>query len=442
VGVTPTASFSLTNTAPAASLSPTSLGFGDELIKTKSIARKVTLTSTGSTNLIISNVTFSGADPRDFAQTNNCPSSMAPGAKCTISVTFTPGLVGAESATLNVNDNAANSPQTVTLSGTGLAPATLTPASASFGNVAIHTASNPRTFTLKNNQSVPLDNITVSTNNTDFADSGTSGTTCGSSLAAKTSCTISVTLTPSVLGAEKATLTVNDDAPAPYNTLTSALSGAGVADVTLMPASHNFGNVAINTPSNAQTFTLRNNELATLSISGISVTSSNARDFAQTGGTCGASLAGQSSCTILVTLTPTMLGAETGSIRVTDNAAAPYNSLSATLSGTGVAQATVSPASLTFARQTVNTTSAAKNVTLTNDLSTALSIGTPTFTGVNAGDFFIQTNACPGSLAAKSQCTISVAFKPTGTGTRTATLNVNDGANNSPQTVSLTGTGK
>jgi hypothetical protein len=247
-----------------------------------------------------------------------------------------------------------------------------------------------------------------------------------------------------MLGPETGSLTVTDSAAAPYNSLSATVSGTGVADVTLTPASHNFGNVAIYTTSNAQTFTLRNNELATLSISAIAVTSSNASDFAQAGGTCGSaptSLGPQSSCTILVTLTPTMLGGETGSLAVSDGAAAPYNSLSAPLSGTGVAQATVAPTSLTFAKQSVGTSSSAKNVTLRNNLLTALTISSITFTGADLGDF-AETDTCDGSVAAQSSCTISVTFKPTATGTRTATLNVNDTANNSPQQVSLTGTGK
>jgi hypothetical protein len=313
-----------------ATLSPTSLSFGNQSLNTTSGTKKVTLSSTGTVNLAIASITFTGTNPGDFAQTNNCPSTMAPGASCTISVTFTPSVLGAESATLNVNDDAANSPQTVALSGTGLAPATLTPASASFGDVAIHTASKPKAFTLKNNQSVMLNNISITLSNPDFAKSST---TCGGSLAAHGSCTITVTFTPSVLRAERATLTVSDSAPAPYNKLTSSLSG------------------------------------------------------------------------------------------------------------TGVAQATVSPTSLTFSKQRVGTTSAAKNVTLKNNLLTTLAISSLTFTGADPSDF-AQTDTCDGSVAAQSTCTISVTFKPSATGTRTATLNVKDSANNSPQVVSLTGTGR
>jgi len=106
------------------------------------------------------------------------------------------------------------------------------------------------------------------------------------------------------------------------------------------------------------------------------------------------------------------------------------------------AQATVSPIAVTYAPQKVGTTSVAHKVTLKNNLSTVLAVYPSTFTGADAGDFTVSTTTCGTSLAAKSTCTISVVFKPTATGTRTATLNVNDSANNGPQTVSLTGTGQ
>jgi ASPM-SPD-2-Hydin domain-containing protein len=101
----------------------------------------------------------------------------------------------------------------------------------------------------------------------------------------------------------------------------------------------------------------------------------------------------------------------------------------------------ISPASHNFGNVAIGTTSAALSVKLWNNLLSALPIGSVTFTGANPGDFG-QTNNCGGSVAAKSSCTISVTFTPSAAGTRTATLNVNDSANNSPQTATLTGTGK
>jgi len=423
---------SLTGTGinPGGSVSPTSLSFGNQVINTTGAAKKVTLTSTGTTNLMNISVTITGTNAGDFTQTNNCSASMAPGGKCTINVAFTPSIVGAESGTLDVNDNAANSPQTVALSGTGIPPVTLLPTSANFGNVAENDPSAAKNFTFTNNQAVTLNISGIATSNPDFAQTNT----CGSSLAAKTHCTITVTFTPSILGAETGTLSVTDDAS--NSPQTSSLSGTGIVPATLTPATANFGTVAQATPSAPKNFTLSNKATVALNIS--SITTGNP-DFSQTN-TCGSSLAAKSNCTITVTFTPSIIGAETGTLTVTDSASnSPQTAL---LSGTGIAQATVSPASLTFAAQKVGTTSAAKNVTLKNNLLTSLAVSGFTFSGTNSGDFAVSSTTCGASLPSKTACTISVVFKPTAIGTRTATMNVNDSANNSPQTVSLTGTGK
>ena len=111
------------------------------------------------------------------------------------------------------------------------------------------------------------------------------------------------------------------------------------------------------------------------------------------------------------------------------------------LTGTGVVQAQVSPISVTFGPQRVRTTSGPREVTLTNNLSTALAIGSIMFRGAGPGDF-AQTNTCGSRLGPRSQCAIFVTFRPQATGARSATLNVNDSANNTPQTVTLGGTGE
>lgn len=99
--------------------------------------------------------------------------------------------------------------------------------------------------------------------------------------------------------------------------------------------------------------------------------------------------------------------------------------------------ATLTPASATYAKRKVGTTSAAKTFTLTNKQPVALTnIAIST-----TGDFAVSAKTCTTSLAAKNKCTISVTFTPQATGTRTGQLSVSDSASNSPQTVSLTGTG-
>jgi len=298
------------------------------------------------------------------------------------------------------------------------------PDSLTFGPQDIDTTSPPQTATLTNtgNATFAVSSILASG---DFAQTNT----CGGSVAAGGSCNISLTFTPTSFLTRTGTLTITDSGA--NNLQTVALSGTGLG-VRLNPASLNFGNQAENTPSATQAVTLYNTQSTALAIS---VTASG--DFAQTN-TCGSSVPAGSRCTISVTYTPSILGVETGTLTVTDSAS--NNPQTATLAGRGVLQAQLSTPSVAFAAQTVGSTSPPWNVLFGNNLSTALPISI-TFTGADPGDF-AQTNTCGASLAPRSMCTISLTFTPTATGTRTATLTVTDSANNSPQTMALTGTGQ
>ncbi|MFZ0961171.1 MAG: choice-of-anchor D domain-containing protein, partial [Terriglobia bacterium] len=83
---------------PIASLSPTSLTFANQAVSTTSSAHTITLNNTGSAALTLTSITLSGANPGDFAQSNNCGSSVVAGANCTISVTFKPTASGTRTA--------------------------------------------------------------------------------------------------------------------------------------------------------------------------------------------------------------------------------------------------------------------------------------------------------------------------------------------------------
>jgi hypothetical protein len=143
------------------------------------------------------------------------------GKQCTISVTFTPTALGKVTGTLSITDNAPNSPQKVSLVGTGVVQASLTPASATYAAQKVGTTSPPHAFTLTNNQAVALTGISIGTTG-DFA---VSSTTCTSSLAALQHCTISVTFTPTQTGTRTGSLSVSDSAN--NSPQTSALTGTG-----------------------------------------------------------------------------------------------------------------------------------------------------------------------------------------------------------------------
>jgi hypothetical protein len=130
------------NPPPLPYLSPTSVNFPSQYVGTSGLPQSVTLTNPASTALVISNVT---ATPADFAPLSTCGSTLAAGASCSIGVFFDPTTSGTRSGTLTVTDNATNSPQTASLTGTGqdfsLAPGSQSSATVSPGQSASYKVS-------------------------------------------------------------------------------------------------------------------------------------------------------------------------------------------------------------------------------------------------------------------------------------------------------------
>jgi subtilase family serine protease len=235
------------------------------------------------------------------------------------------------------------------------------------------------------------------------------------------------------------TVTIEGSSSTTSGTLTDSTTlrltvNASPAAVNLSATSLAFGNVIEGVTSAAKNVTLTNSGGSTLNISNIAVSG----EFAQVTSSkpCGSTLAAGKNCIIKVTFTPEQLGALTGSITISDNAA--NNPQIVPLSGTGEPQATLTPVTATFAAQKVTTTSAAKLFTLANKQNVALN----NIVISTSGDFSVSTTTCGTSLAAKASCKISIAFAPTATGSRTGSLSVADSAMGTPQTAGLTGTGK
>jgi len=317
------------------SLSSTTVTFGSQAVGT-STAQTVILTNTGNAALTITSFAITGANASDFVQTNTCGSSVAAGANCTISVTFTPSASGSRAASLTVTDNAAGSPQTVSLSGTAVATApavSLSPSSLAFASQAVGATSAAQSVTLNNtgNAALSVTSLAITgANASDFVQTNT----CGSSVAAGAKCTISVTFTPSASGARTATLTIADNASGSPQTASLSGTGTGTATavVSLSSTSLGFGNQPIAITSTAQTVTLTNTGTATLSITSLTVTGTNASDFAETN-ICGSSVAAGAKCTIAVMFTPSASGARTATLSIADSANGSPQTVS--LSGTG-----------------------------------------------------------------------------------------------------------
>jgi len=410
--------------APTVTLLPTTLTFATQTVTTTSAPQPVTLTNTGAALLNIASIVASAS----FAQTNNCGASLAVGASCTISVTFSPTTAGPLGGTVTLTDNAPNSPQTVSLTGTGqLAPVvSLSPATLTFTNTNVGATSAPQTVTLSNTGSAALTISGVAASG-DFAQTNN----CGVSVAAGNFCTISVTFTPTASGNRYGTITIADNAVNSPQTILMAGNSSAAAAVAFLPASLTFTSQIVNTTSAPQNAVLTNSGGAAMSITSIVA----GGDFAETN-SCGQTLASGASCTIAVTFTPTASGPRAGAVTVTDNAPGSPQTLPLMGNGGQAPVVTLAPTSLTFVGQVVGSTSAAQPVTLTNTGSSALSI-----TSIAVSGDFAQLNTCGSSVAPGIACTISVTFTPTALGNRYGTVTITDNAANSPQTVLLAGDG-
>jgi len=222
----------LLGTAPTASLSASTLTFSSQQVGTSSGSQSITITNNGNvTSLTVSGVAISGTNAADFTPQINACTSVAAGSTCTIKVIFKPSASGTRTATLKVTDDAANSPQTVTLTGTAVTPAaSLSPSKLTFSSEAVGAISGPQAVTVTNNQdftTLAVTGVAISgTNAADFKENSN----C-TLVAAGATCTVSVVFEPSASGTRTATLTVTDDAANSPQTVT--LTGTAASPFTL-----------------------------------------------------------------------------------------------------------------------------------------------------------------------------------------------------------------
>ncbi len=317
----------LLSAQPVVKLSPTMLSFGNQMVDVSSSPLPITLTNTGTASLSVTNIKISGSNHGDFSQTNNCGSSLAVNASCTINVTFTPTKTGSRVSTVSITDNASGSPQSVALAGTGVAPAvTLSPASLNFGGVLVGKSSSAKSVTVSNTGTASL-TITAIDGDGDF--SQTNNCTAAS-VPAGGSCTLTVTFSPTTTWSRNGTIALTDNA---YNDPQQVVFLVGMgnsgATASVSPTSLSFGNQTLGTTSSAKTVTLSNTGTAILNINSILASG----DYAQTNN-CPASLNTGTNCTINVTFTPTNTGSRTGDITVNDTDPGFLQTVSS--SGTGV----------------------------------------------------------------------------------------------------------
>jgi hypothetical protein len=215
-----------TAAVPVLTVTPTSLAFLSTVVGYASPAQIITLENTGKLTATLVSIKVTGAKATSFYQLNTCGASIAPGGICYIMAAFKPTAVGSSTAAVTITDNAAGSPQSVTLSGTGIAvpTVTLSATTLTFASTAIGTTSQAQSVTLTNKGTSPLTINSISLTGTN-ASSFIQANNCLSPLAAGAACTIFVALDPAAAGTLKATLTISDNASITPQSV--ALTGTG-----------------------------------------------------------------------------------------------------------------------------------------------------------------------------------------------------------------------
>jgi hypothetical protein len=384
--LTPTPTATPTPIPPVLKISPATLTFPNTIVGGTSKVETVTLSNPNSSKSSVSIEDIAYSTPPSFFFTSNC-GLLAPGDSCRISAAFTPHSAGKDTETLTITDNAQHSPQTVTLSGTGL-PSTIqvSPTKLTFPNTVVGELSNSETVTLTNpapGSAVSIENVSVS-NSSSFSFTYYD---CPTTLQPGDSCGIYVFFSPAAATKQTGTLTITDNAQNSPQTV--SLSGHGVPPrLQISPAKLTFPNTQVGALSNYETVTLTASG-GPVSIESIST--SNPSLFPYTYYDCPAVLTVlDDSCGIYVFFSPTAAKKQTGTLTITDNA--QHSPQTVLLSGVGVTPSTptatppATPTKTTTATPTKTTTAtptATKTATPTKTTTatpTATKTATPTKT--------------------------------------------------------------
>jgi hypothetical protein len=413
-------------------LSTTSLNFGNQAVNFSSSPQTVTLTNYGTK--AITNVSVTST--YGYTPTNGCGTSIAAGKSCTVTVVFKPTQVQTYSGALTITDSDPSSPQTVSLTGvgTGSAKGQLSVHNLAFTGTVFESASKPLSVTVTNIGTAPMTLSPVTFTGANGGDLTTN--LCTQTIPINGSCTYTVVFTPTTVGKESATMNMPGNQS--NSPLTLSVTGTGLTAIKVSPNSLNFGTVSVGKSGAAKTITISNLSTATLSMSPLKVIGADPQDFVLSANSCSSSLAGNSSCSVTVTYTPTTGGSRSASLSIVDGD--PTSPQSATFTGSADA-ISVSPTTVNYGNVTSGN-SQSKTVTVTNAGTSPVTMSPLQISGTNAANFTMSGNTCGSSLAASSSCSVSITFAPPSPGSYSATLTVTDSDLSSPTKVSLTGTGK
>jgi hypothetical protein len=295
---------------------PGTVNVGYQAVNTPSPIWAVQFTNPSSTTAItIHSITTTGP----FTTASLCGGSVPVLSNCSLNVTFTPTAAGTATGTITIVDSDPSSPQTINLTGQGT-ELSQSATSLHFSETALGKTSAPRTVSLKN---LGTTSITLAEIQATGPYSETN--TCGGALNGGATCSISVSFSPLRSGSSYGAIYVTTNGPGSPQVVN--LTGSASA-LTFNPTSLTFAAQKVGTTSPAKTITISNSTSAAVTIGSVSISG----PYKETN-TCGGSIAGNGSCTISVTFTPTATGTQTGTVKTL---AADFESpFSNKLTGTG-----------------------------------------------------------------------------------------------------------
>ena len=410
----------------AVTLRPDSLTFTQN-VGSPSGPQTLRLTNSGAAPLHLSGIRNDG----DFTETNDCPPALAPGAGCSVTVTFVPTTTGERDGYLVVSDDSLDSPQRVPVVGIAtLAMANLGPDRLNFTQNG-GTPSSPQTAILTNTGSGPLTIENIST-------SGDYRATphCPAVLLPQQSCTIVVSFTPQASGERKGSLIVTDDAnAAPGSQEMVRLYGFAHQAVGTLSAAVVNPAANVGTAASPARVTVTNTGDGPLTLRGVAISGPAAAEYSQVN-TCRAGLPVGASCTLTVNFTPRAYGTRSATLTLFDDAAGGSQSIA--LRGLGTApRPFLSTGFLNFGGDSIGSASAPQTVVLFNAGNGPLSIRSISLTAGAAE--FRMSSSCGSTLGAGASCIITVTFVPSAGGLRSGVVTISDNAGT--QRISLSGVG-
>jgi len=423
-----TISLSGTGAQPGLSISPASFNFGS-VVDGQTKSQSFTVTNTGTGSLTIAQLSVSGSAYSVSGLVT--PATIAAGNSTTFSVLFAPATAGTLTGTVTISSNAPNSPNVLSLTGTGIAASVAlssSPSSVGFASVNVGSSGSQNvTVTNSGNTSLTVSQVTV--NAKDF---GVSGITTPLTLAAGQKAVVSVTFHPTASEQVTGNITVSSSQGA---SAVISVSGNGVQPaLTMTPSSVSFGSVTVGS-SSSQTIQLTNSGTGTLSITQVSVTGSG---FSTSTLSLPLSLNSGQSTTFNAQFAPASAGTASGSVSIVSNA--PSSPSVIALSGTGIAATELLSFNTTaLGFGSVNTgSSSTQNVTVTNTGNANVTISQIAESG---SGFSLSRAGTPVTLTPLQSLTFSVTFTPSVAGSASGTVTVTSNATGSPTAITLSGTG-